>query len=157
MNESILYYGALAIGVVLLIWIGTARDRRTHAAMRSFAARNGLNYRPQRLLKCIAAETSGPYKGWNVVIGSFLVSGYQKGIGPAPKESNLEARLELHAGVELDPDYLLTFLRQEGMGLSDRWLRISLPQNYLKSLKYEEIEQAVERLITVAEKVRAGH
>ena len=95
MNESILYYGAMAMGVVVLIWIGTARDRRTHAVMRSFAARNGLNYRPQQLLKGIAAETSGPYQGWSIVIGSFLVPRYQKGIGPAPKESQLEARLEL--------------------------------------------------------------
>ena len=156
MKESILYYGAVAIVVVVLIWIGTARDRRTHAAMRSFAERNGLNFRPQRLFKGISAETSGPYKGWSIVIGSFLVSRYQKGIGPAPKESQLEARLELREGTEPDPVYLRTLLQQEGMGLSNRWLRISFPQNYLKPLKYEEIEQAVGRLIAVAEKVRTG-
>ena len=147
----------MAIGVVVLIWIGTARDRRTHAAMRSFAARNGLNFRPQRLFKGISAETSGPYQGWSIVVGSFLVSRYQKGIGPAPKESQMEVRLELPEGTEPDPDYLRTLLRQEGMGLSDRWLRISLPHRYLKSLKYEEIEQAVGKLIAVAEKVRRGH
>ena len=155
-NESILYYGAMAMVVVVLIWIGTARDRRTHAAMRSFAARNGLNYRPPRLFKGISAEISGPYQGWSIVVGSFFVSGYQKGIGPAPKESQLEARLELPEGMEPDSAYLRTLLQQEGMGLSDRWLRISLPQNYLKALKYEEIERAVGRLIGVAEKVRAG-
>jgi hypothetical protein len=154
-NESILYYGGMAIVVVVLIWIGTARDRRTHAAMRSFAARNGLDYRPQRLLKGIAAEISGPYQGWSIVVGSFFVSRYQKGIGPAPKESQLEARLELPEGMEPDPVYLRTLLRPEGMGYSDRWLRICLPQNYLKALKYEEIEQAAGRLIAVAEKVRA--
>ena len=155
-NESILYYGAMAVGVVVLIWIGTARDRRTHAAMRSFAARNGLNYRPPWLFKGVPAEISGPYQGWSIVVGSFFVSGFQKGIAPAPKESQLEARLELPEGMEPDSAYLRTLLQQEGMGLSDRWLRISFPLTYLKALKYEEIEQAVGRLIAVAEKVRAG-
>src|SRR5688572_27811646 len=124
--------------------------------MRSFAARNGLNYRPPWLFKGVPAEISGPYQGWKIVISSFFVSGFQKGIGPAPKESQLEARLELPEGMEPDPIYLRTLLQQEGMGLSGRWLRISFPRNYLKALKYEEIEQAVGRLIAVAEKVPAG-
>ena len=68
----------------------------------------------------------------------------------------MEARLELPEGMEPDSAYMRTLLQQEGMGLSGRWLRISFPNNYLKALKYEEMEQALGRLIAVAEKVRTG-
>lgn len=48
-----------------------------------------------------------------------------------------------------------SLLRQEGIGFSGRSLRIAFPNRYLKSIKYAEIEQAIERLIAAAEKLRA--
>lgn len=153
MNDSILYYGAMGVAVAILVWIGTVRDRKTHEAMRSFAARNGLNFRPQQLFKGVSAETSGPYQGWNILIGSFFVSGFQKGIGPAEKESQLEARLELPEGIEPDLERLRILHREEGIGFSGRSLRISFPKRYLKPISYHEIEQAIGRLIAAAEKV----
>lgn len=149
--ETIATYAAMALVLGGLLWFGLARDRRTGKAIHRFAERHGLQYDQGALWKGIRPSASGRYLGWKIFIGPVVIETYTKGIGPANREVQLEARLELPEGVEADPLRLHGFL-QEGGGITGRSLMVHFFKTPFRPVAYEEIERAVARLVDAAKK-----
>src|SRR5262245_60334461 len=99
MNESFIYYGLVALVLATVFAVGWMRDRGTEQAIRHYAERHGLEFRPRELLKGIKTHAAGRVGRWKVSIGEVIVEQYTKGIGPTQRDVELEARLELPAGV----------------------------------------------------------
>lgn len=134
-----------------LLWFGLARDRRTGEAIRRYAERHGLQFHQGALLKGIRPSATGRYLGWKISIGPVVIETYTKGIGPANRDVQLEARLELPEGAQADPTRLQSFL-QEGGGISGRSLMLYFAKKHFSLIAYEEIERAVARLVDAAKK-----
>ncbi len=154
MDENFIYYGLVALALLAIFGIGMARDRATEDAMRRYAERHGMEFRPRELLKGIKAQATGRVRGRQVSIGEAIVDRYTKGIGPTERGVELEARLELPEGASPDPARLQRFL-QEGGGTSGRSLLLYFPKRWFSPISYEEIEQAVARLLEAAENAAA--
>ena len=150
MNENALYYTIIGFLVVGALWIGTYRDRRTENAIRTFAARHGLDFRRGVLLKGITPQASGEYKGFTVTIGMVDTKRFTKGIGHSEWESQIEARLDLPAGAAINQALIHDFLRQGG-GYSGRALKLYFPKTWFVPLKFQQIEEAVARLLAAAQ------
>lgn len=149
--ETIATYAVFALALGGLLWFGLARDWRTGEAIRRFAGRHGLQFHPGALWKGIRPSATGRYLGWKISIGPVVIETYTKGIGPANRDVQLEARLELPEGVQPDPARLHGFLH-EGGGISGRALMLYFFKNPFRPVSYEEIERAVARLVDAAKK-----
>ncbi len=151
MDETVAYYAVVAAVVAALLSFGLTRDRRTGEAIRAFAEKHGLQFSEGALLKGIRPSAAGRYLGWKIRIGPVVVETYTKGIGPANRDVQLEARLELPEGRQADPSRLAGFL-QEGGGISGRFLSVYFLKKLLAPVTYEEIERALARLVDAATK-----